>query len=122
HHYWIVDTAVHGQEIFKTMIHFPNHERIYDEITPVISSTKQSDTLKPRLSFGEGIGDNIKKFISNNIKYSAAISDLTITNLIKVIQRDYGIGVGVDIKIMILVHITLLQLIIQKVRFTYVLL
>lgn len=25
HHYCIVDTAVHGQEIFKTMIHFPNH-------------------------------------------------------------------------------------------------
>ncbi|WP_273908617.1 hypothetical protein, partial [Enterobacter bugandensis] len=47
-------------------------ERIYDEITPVISSAKESDTLKPRLSFGEGIGDNIKKFISNNIKYSAA--------------------------------------------------
>lgn len=27
HHYRIVDTVVHGQEIFKTMIHFPNHER-----------------------------------------------------------------------------------------------
>ncbi|UAN24902.1 hypothetical protein KGP25_25590 (plasmid) [Enterobacter sp. JBIWA003] len=26
HHYCIVDTAVHGQEIFKTMIHFPNHQ------------------------------------------------------------------------------------------------
>ena len=26
HHYCIVDTAVHGQGIFKTMIHFPNHE------------------------------------------------------------------------------------------------
>lgn len=26
HHYCVVDTAVHGQEIFKTMIHFPNHE------------------------------------------------------------------------------------------------
>ena len=61
-------------------------ERIYDEIIPVISSAKQSDTLKPRLSFGEGIGDDIKKFISNNIKYSAAILDSTITNLIKVIN------------------------------------
>ena len=27
HHYCIVDAAVHGQEIFKTMIHFPNHGR-----------------------------------------------------------------------------------------------
>lgn len=26
HHYCLVDTAVHGPEIFKTMIHFPNHE------------------------------------------------------------------------------------------------
>ena len=70
-------------------------ERIYDENTPVISSTKQSDTLKPRLSFGKGIGDDIKKLISNNIKYSVAISDSTITNLIKVIQRDYGIGIDI---------------------------
>jgi hypothetical protein len=28
HHYCTVDTAVHGQEVFKTMIHFPNHGRI----------------------------------------------------------------------------------------------
>jgi len=28
HHYSIVDTAVHGQEIFKTMIHFPNHQAV----------------------------------------------------------------------------------------------
>lgn len=27
HHYCMTDTAVHGQEIFKTMIQFPNHER-----------------------------------------------------------------------------------------------
>ncbi|KKF37044.1 hypothetical protein SY86_18980 [Erwinia tracheiphila] len=26
HHYCITDTAAHGQEIFKTMIQFPNHE------------------------------------------------------------------------------------------------
>ncbi len=32
HHYCIVDTAIHGQGIFKTMIHFHNHERkIYTE-------------------------------------------------------------------------------------------
>lgn len=29
HHYCVVDTAVHGQEIFKTMIHFPNHELVH---------------------------------------------------------------------------------------------
>lgn len=27
HHYCIVDATVHGQEIFKMMIHFPNHGR-----------------------------------------------------------------------------------------------
>ncbi|KKF34081.1 hypothetical protein SY86_25995 [Erwinia tracheiphila] len=28
HHYCITDTAAHGQEIFKTMIQFPNHEQV----------------------------------------------------------------------------------------------
>lgn len=28
HHYCIVNTAVHGQEMFKTKIHFPNHEHL----------------------------------------------------------------------------------------------
>lgn len=26
HHYCIADTAIHGQDFFKTMIQFPNHE------------------------------------------------------------------------------------------------
>ncbi|KKF35896.1 hypothetical protein SY86_11420 [Erwinia tracheiphila] len=29
HHYCITDTAAHGQEIFKTMIQFPNHGQLH---------------------------------------------------------------------------------------------
>ncbi|KKF34961.1 hypothetical protein SY86_05220 [Erwinia tracheiphila] len=33
HHYCITDTAAHGQEIFKTMIQFPNHEQWHADVS-----------------------------------------------------------------------------------------
>ncbi|KKF37776.1 hypothetical protein SY86_07570 [Erwinia tracheiphila] len=41
HHYCITDTAAHGQEIFKTMIQFPNHE--LDEEWQITLLCVQSD-------------------------------------------------------------------------------